>query len=136
MEGPYLKPFIKMGGIDLSARAFSLTWNYEVNAVPMGAYGDTDNINKGGWRDWAVNIQMNAEFSSAVDGAIFDLVGSSTVVVLWSPRSTDTVSATNPRYSGTALLQSFSPAEGDWGERAVFTLSLMAAGTLTRSTSS
>jgi len=135
MEGPYLNPFISVGGLDLSQKAFSLTWGYEANAVPFGAYGDDTQINKGGVKDWAVSVQMNAEFSSAVDGALFDLVGSSTVVCIWRPRSTDAGSPTNPVYQGTGLLESFGPAEGDWGERSVFTLSIVSAGTLTRSTS-
>lgn len=135
MEGPYLKPFLKVDSLNLSQKAFSLTWGYEVNAVPFGAYGDDTQINKGGVKDWAVNVQMNAEFSSTVDKVLFDLVGSSTVVVTWRPRSTDTAGATNPVYSGTALLESFGPAEGDWGERSVFTLALVSAGTLSRSTS-
>ena len=78
---------------------------------------------------------MNAEFSSAVDEALFNLVGSSTVVVTWRPRSTDTAGGTNPVYRGTGHMESFGPAEGDWGERAVFSMSITAAGPLTRSTS-
>lgn len=132
MEGPYLNPFIQIGGIDLSQKAFSLTWGYEANAVPFGAYGDDTQINKGGVKDWAVNIQMNAEFSTGVDAQLFALVGSSTVVCKWRPRSTDTQGPTNPRYQGTGMLESFGPAEGDWGERSVFTLSIVSAGTLTR----
>lgn len=136
MEGPYLNPYILLDGLSLSQKAFSLTWGYEANAVPFGAYGDDTQINKGGVKDWAVNVQMNAEFSSTVDAKLFGLVGSSTVVVNWRPRSTDVRSQTNPEYSGTALLESFGPAEGDWGERSVFTLSLVSAGSLSRVTTS
>lgn len=135
MEGPYLNPFLKVDGLNLSQKAFSLTWGYEANAVPYGAYGDDTQINKGGVKDWAVNIQMNAEFSTSVDKALFALVGSSTVVCRWRPRSTDAAGDTNPVFQGTGMLESFGPAEGDWGERAVFTLSIVSAGTLTRSTS-
>lgn len=132
MEGPYLNPEIEVGGIDLSQKAFSLTWGYEANAVPFGAYGDATQINKGGVKDWALNIQMNAEFSSAVDANLFSFVGSSTIVCRWRPRSTDVRGPTNPEYRGTGMLESFGPAEGDWGERSVFTMSIVSAGDLTR----
>jgi len=136
MEGPYLNPYITVDGLSLSQKAFSLTWGYESNSVPFGAYGDDTQINKGGVKDWAVNVQMNAEFSTSVDQKLFDLVGSSTVVVAWRPRSTDVRSGTNPEYRGTAHLESFGPAEGDWGERSVFTMSFVSAGTLTRDATS
>lgn len=135
MFGPYLKPFIELDGLDLNQKAFSLSWDFEANAVEFGAYGDLTQINKGGVKNWAVQIQMNAEFSTSVDAKLFNLVGVSTGVVKWRPSSTAGVSNTNPQYAGTCLVESFGPAEGDWGERSVFTLSLVSAGELSRSTS-
>ncbi len=126
--GPYLNPAISIGGVDLSGKAFNLTWAYEADAIDFSAYGDGTHINKGGLKAWSVECQINAEFSATVDQALFDLVGSSTVAVTWQPSSTAAVGATNPIYSGTAFLQKGPGAEGEVGQKSVFSLSLVSAG--------
>lgn len=125
---------VTIGGTDLSDHVRSVTIDYSADAVEDTNMGDDTHIRKGGLKDWSISIEFAQDYAaSSVDATLFSSVGS-TVAFVGKPTS-GAVSSTNPSYSGTALLESYQPLNGSIGELSTASVSMPAAGDLTRATS-
>lgn len=123
--------FISLDGNDISDHTTSVTVNYEAEAVDETAFGDTTRINKGGLKNWSVDLELHDDFAaSQVDSILFPLVG--TVVVIIVRPDAGVVSATNPNYTGSVLVQSIAGITGTVGDLATVPVSLVSAGDLSR----
>lgn len=121
-------------GVNLSNRVRSVTIQYNADAVENTAMGDTTHTRLGGLKDWSVNIEFNQDYGAgSVDATLFPKVGS-TFAFVGRPTSA-AVSATNPNFSGTALLESYQPINGSVGDLNTVSVSMVAAGALARATS-
>lgn len=120
--------------VNLSAWVRSITLQYNADAVENTAMGDTSHTRLGGLKDWSVSVEFNQDYAAAaVDATLFPLVGS-TFTFEGKPTSA-AASATNPKFTGTALLESYQPINGSVGELNTASINLVAAGALTRATS-
>lgn len=120
--------------VDLSDHVKSVTLNYASELQDDTVMGDTTRSRLGGLLDWSMDIEFAQDFAtSKVDATLFALVGTTFVVKLVA--STDTVAATNPRYTGTCILESYPPLSGAVGDLAITAITLQSAGTLARETS-
>lgn len=127
--------FFSWDSVDLSDHVKSVTLNYEAEALDDTVMGDDTRSNKGGLKDWSIEVELlNDEASSSVAQTFFSAVGT-TATVLVRPDNSEGVGATNPNYSGTGMLQSFPPLGGGVGELSTTTVSIVSAGTLSRATS-
>jgi hypothetical protein len=125
---------VVLNSVDLSDHVKSVTLNYSAAMLDDTAMGDTTKKNKGGLKDWSLNVEFKQDYAAAsVDATLFPLVGS-TFTVAVKPVNTAT-SATNPQYSGTGILESYPPIAGGVGNLAAASVTIQAAGTLSRATS-
>lgn len=126
--------FISWNSVDLSDFLKSATLNYEAEMQDETAMGDTTRINLGGLKNWSIDLEFNGdEASSATAQTLFPDVGVQRTVILRPDAGS--VSATNPNYTGTGILASFSPLSGGVGDLNRNPVRIMSAGALSRATS-
>lgn len=125
---------VTIGGTDLSDYVKTVTINYSSEMLDETAMGDGTRKNKGGLLNWSIDVEFKQDFAAAaVDVTLFPLVGTTFTVVV-RPTSSS-VSATNPNYTGTGILESYSPLGNSVGDLAVAPITIQSAGTLSRATS-
>lgn len=129
----FIDGFVSIGGVDLSDWVTSATVNYSAEMLDETAMGDTTRKNKGGLKNWSIDIEFKQDFAAgAPDVSLFSLVGTTFTVIL-RPTSA-AVSATNPNFTGTGILESYSPLGNSVGDLAMAPITIQSAGTLTRAT--
>ncbi len=124
--------FVSFNAVDLSASVKSVTLDYSAEALDITAMGDSTHIRLGGLKDWSASVEFHQDYAAgSVDATLFPLVGTTATLMIRPVKST-VVGPTNPNYTGTALLESYSPVGGAVGEVAATSASFQAASTLTR----
>jgi predicted secreted protein len=124
---------VVVNSVDLSASVRTVTINVEADDLDDTAMGDTYRSRIGGLKDWSVGLEFNQDFAAAnVDATLFPLLGTTTTITIKPTASA--VSATNPSYSGSVLVSSYTPLDGSVGDLATVSVTWPGAGTLTRAT--
>lgn len=134
--------------------AFALTYGYlSVAANDLSAYvrqidfqvnGETVDLtamSSGAWRSsaaglrgWQIPVQCNTDVAaSALDSILWSLYQTSVAVEIRATGAA--VGASNPKWTGTAILQSGSIFGGSVGAAAVTSFTLVGTGAITRATS-
>lgn len=127
--------FFSATGNDLSDHVKSVAINYSAEMHDDTAMGDTTRSKKGGLKDWSMDVTFHQDYAaSQVDAVFFPLVGT-TFSVTARPDNSDGVGATNPNYTGTGILESYTPLTGSVGDLMEATISIQSAGALSRATS-
>lgn len=125
---------VVVNSVDLSDQVRQVTLTVEADVQENTAMGDTFRSRLGGLKDWSVEIEFNQDFAaSEVDATLWPLIGTVTTVTI-KPTS-GAVSATNPSFSGSAILSEYPPLDGSVGDVATASVTFEGAGTLTRATS-
>ena len=123
-----------INSVDLSDHVRSVTLSYEAELQDDTTMGDDTRTNLGGLKNWSMDVEFTQNYDSAkVDATLWGIVGSAVTVVL-KPTSA-AVGTTNPSYSGSGVIGSYSPLGNSVGDLAVAPVTIAAAGTLTRATS-
>ena len=120
-------------GTNLSSYCRSVTLNYEAEALDDTLMGDTTRTHIGGLKAWSAELELYEDTSATVTAALFGDVGSVKTIAIRADATGK--SATNPEYSGSALLTSLPPFGQGVGEIQSITVSFESAGALTRATS-
>ncbi|HEY9391369.1 MAG TPA: hypothetical protein VIR27_16590 [Mycobacteriales bacterium] len=123
-----------VGGTDLSDHLTKITLNVKADAA------DTTTFGSGGWRsrigglkDWSAALTFNQDFSaSELDSILWPLLG--TVVTFVGKPTSGAVSPTNPSYSGSLLVEEYTPFDSTVGDLAQLSVTWSGAGVLTRAT--
>ena len=124
---------LTINAVNLSAWCKSASIEIESEAIDETAMGDTTRTNIGGLRSWSLSADLMQDYaSSAVDQTLWSLVG--TVVTVSLKATSASNSATNPLYTGSALIQSYAPVGGAVGELHMTRLTAVSAGALSRTT--
>jgi hypothetical protein len=125
---------VVINSVALSDHVASVTLSTEVAEIGTTAFGDTAQTRVGGLRDNSVQIDFHQDFAASnVEATIYPLIGSTTTVVV-KPTS-GAVSATNPSYTFSALITSWTPVAGAVGELATASVTWPISGTITKATS-
>ena len=126
---------LTVGGTDLSDHIKSCTIDYGADEVEDTNMGDSTHIFKAGTlKTWGMQVEFAQDYdASKVDATCFPAVGTS--VALVAKPTSGAVSATNPSYSGNAILTAYNPIAGSVGELAMAPCTFVPAGDLTRATS-
>lgn len=133
-EFVYTNAFLSIGGVDLSDHVRQASLSYNAEMQDKTAMGDLTRTRLGGLKDWSLEINFNQDFAASnVDATLFPLVGTSVAIILRPDAAA--VSATNPNFTGSAILESYAPLGGNVGDMAETPVTLQADGTLTRATS-
>lgn len=127
---------VLVNAVDLSIDTISATVNYggEIQeATGMNSAGVRTKL--AGLTDWSIELSLNQDFDSGrVDATLFTLIGAAGVTISVMGNKTTGVGVTNPKFSGTALLESYGPIAGGIGEVAVVSATFQGSGALTRAT--
>ena len=123
-----------INSVDLSDHVASVTLELNSEEIDTTSFGSTFMSKTGGLKSGTLNIDFQQDFaSSEVDQTMFPLFGTTTTFVL-KPTS-GSVSATNPSYSGSILVNQHIPVANAVGELATMSVSFPTSGTITRATS-
>lgn len=126
---------VVVNSVDLSDHVSSVTLNYSAELQDETAMGDGTRQRLAGLKDWSVEVTFQQDFSSGeVDATLFSLIGAAAFTVTVMANKTAGVGVTNPRYSGSCVLESYPPFSNTIGELATATVTFQAAGTLSRNT--
>ncbi len=120
--------FIEVNGTDFSDWVRTVTLPFEAEEL------ETTTMGSGGWRkriaglkDGTMDLELINDFdAAAVDATLWPLFAT-VVTVNIQPRS-GTVTTTNPRYFGPALINQVNPLDGTVGDLALRSLSWPLAG--------
>lgn len=126
--------FVSINSVNLSAYVKSVTLAYKSEMQDDTAMGDTARSRIGSLKDFTVSVEFFQDFvASAVDATLFGIVGS--VVPIEIRGSAAAVSATNPKYTGSAILETYQPVGGSVGDNLMAPVTMSGVGALTRATS-
>jgi hypothetical protein len=125
----YTDAFLSVNSVDLSDHVRSLTINYEAEMLDdtvMGTSGTRSNFP--GLLNWSMEVNFLQDFAaSEVDATLFPLVGAVPFPIIARPTSA-AVGASNPQYSGNAVLATYPPITGEVGTLAMVTASFKSGG--------
>ncbi len=127
--------FVSVDGNDISDHVTSVTLEYSADMQEKTAMGDDTHNNIGGLKNWSMSVELNQDYAaSSVDAIMFPLVGT-TIPMIVRPVNAGGVSATNPNYTGSGVVESYNPVSASIGELGKASISVQPAGTLSRATS-
>ena len=121
--------------VDLTTFVMSATLNYEGDLQEETAMGgDRTRRRLSGLKDWGLEMTLKQDFATGgPDSVLFDLIGNTSPTLIEVTANGATPSATNPLYSGNAVLSTYTPLGGGVGELSTTPANFMASGPLTRS---
>tara|TARA_Y100001951_G_scaffold87932_1_gene79219 strand:- start:281 stop:694 length:414 start_codon:yes stop_codon:yes gene_type:complete len=128
--------YVSIAGVDLSDHVRSLTLDAGQSLQDDTAMGDTFQSNAAGLATWSVTIEFLQDYAaSKVDATLEGELGiGNSTALIFNPIGS-TTSSTNPKYSGTGVLESYNPISGSVGDQALATATFQSASALTRATS-
>ena len=111
--------FVSVATTDLSDHVSSVTIEAPYDEVEMTAMGDLAHNALPGLRADSIAVEFHQDFASgSVDSVLSALNGSATGGAIEVRPTSAAVGATNPKWSGTALLFGYSPLSGGVGDGA------------------
>jgi hypothetical protein len=112
----YTDAYLSVNAVVLSSWCRSLTINYEAEMLDDTTFGTTGTrSNRPGLKNWSMEAEFLQDFAAgAVDATLFGLIGAVPFPIEARPTSA-VVSATNPKYTGNAVLETYPPLTGEVG---------------------
>lgn len=124
-----------VNSVDLSDHVTEIRITYEAEIQDKTAMGDSSRTKLPGLTNWTAEVTFNQDYAASnVDATLFPLVGAAAFTFVAKPTS-GAVAATNPSFSGNALLPSYQPLSGSIGEVLQTPVSFEGDGALSRNTS-
>lgn len=129
--------FLALNGTNIhtmgTLKKASLTVEVEEQDVTNHGSGGSKEF-LGGLRSGSLSIEGFQDFAASnIDATMWPLLG--TVVTFELRATTGSVSATNPKYTGSVLVKSWQPLDGSVGEVAVWSVDYPTSGAIARATS-
>jgi len=125
---------VTINGTNFSTNLNSIELSIESDDLETTAFGGEFRTRIGGLKSGSVTLQFMQDFgAAAVDATLFPLLNTlATVVVVPTSGS---VSATNPSYAATCLVNQYSPFNSSVGDIATLSVTWPTSGTIVRGTS-
>lgn len=124
---------IEIESTDFSDSIAAATLEISTDEQETTAFGADYRTRIAGLKDASISLDFHQDFgASSVDATLFPLLGSAVAFSI-TPTS-EAVSATNPSYSGTAIVTSYSPFANSVGDLATFSVTWPVSGAVTRAT--
>ncbi len=125
---------IVINSIDLSDHVLSATLNITRDLPEDTSMGDFTTTRLAGVRDWSLEVTFKQDFDSgSVDATLWGVYnGDAAVAVTIKPDKTAATSGTNPKYTGSAHLETYPAVGGAHGDVAQVSVTFQANGALTR----
>ena len=126
---------VTINSVDLSDHVKSVNLDYTAAGEDDTVMGDDTKSSIAGLLEWNLSVEFAQDHAASnVDATLFPLIGAAGFTVIVRPTSAS-VSATNPNFTGTAILTSYPPIGGSVGDFATTSAEFASAGTLSRATS-
>jgi hypothetical protein len=125
---------VKVGGIDLSSYVASVNLTSNAAEVATTNFASGGAVERtGGLKDNSLQISFMQDFAAAaVEATVYPLIGGTAAFEV-IPNGT-AVTSTNPKYSGTVLVTSWSPVAGAVGELLTADVTWPITGAITKAT--
>lgn len=124
---------VTIASTDFSSSIAAVTLEITTDEQETTAFGNTARTRIAGLKDASLTIDWHQDFGSgSVDETLFPLLGSAVEFTILPQGGT--VSATNPSYTGTAIVTQYSPLDSSVGDLATFSVTWPVSGEVTRAT--
>jgi hypothetical protein len=124
---------VTVNGTDFSTSLSSVELAIESDDVETTAFGSTFRTRVGGLKTASLTLDFMQDFAaSSVDATLFPLLNTIATVVM-VPTS-GAVTATNPSYTATCLVNQYSPLASSVGDLATLSVTWPTSGTVSRAT--
>lgn len=124
--------FVSLNAVDLSDHVESVNVNFTGDTPESTSMGDDAIRRLPSLKDASLEITFRQDFAAAnVDATMFPLLGAAAFAIELRPDA-GAVSATNPKWTGNALLQTYSPIGGTVGDVAAAPVTIVADDVWTR----
>lgn len=127
---------VTLNGTDLTSSLHAVTLDVNSNEVETTTFGTATTTYKtviGGIVSGSVKLDFYQDFAAgSVDATIWPLINTIGTVVI-KPQGT-AVSATNPSYTATVLINGYQPINANIGDLAGFSVTWPTTSTITRAT--
>lgn len=136
--GCWKNGFVGIAGINLSDHAREITLETSAAELPADVHGQTTAVVFAGLANWTITVTFLQDFAANKIDATLAAIGGGAHTpfgVEVGPDGGSSVSTTNPRYSGGAILASYRPFGGAHGSNMEAQCTFRAATDLTRRTS-
>lgn len=130
----YSDVFLSLGGTTISDHVTSVQLNQSIETIDKTAMGDSTRVFRAGLDGWTMEVEVHGDFAAGELDAIYAAASNNELAVVLRPTSS-AKGTTNPEYTGTGLVTSWTPLMGSVGDGAKSTMSLVANTALTRATS-
>ncbi len=124
---------VTINGGTVSSSLASVELPIEVDEQETTAFGSSWRTRIAGLKSGSITLEFHQDFAAgALDSILYPLLGTNATVVV-VPTS-GTVTASNPSYSGTFLVTSYTPYASTVGDLATVSVTWPLTGELTRAT--
>lgn len=128
--------YVSINGVVLSGRVVSVELSQEAEDVDTTTMGATARQHAVGLRNDTFTVTFLQDYAAgSVDATLSPLVGSNTPFPFELRPTSGAVSTTNPKWTGTALLLTYTPLGGDIGDRSENEVEFVCQGAMVRGTS-
>ena len=117
---------------DISDHVASITLSSSFDVVETTSFGDSAKKRVAGLVDNSITLELHQDYAaSSIESIIYPLLG--TAVAFEVRPVNTTVGATNPKYTGSALVTEWTPLNGSVGELATASVTWPISGAITKS---
>jgi len=117
---------------DISDHCASITLSSSYDVVETTSFGDTAKKRVAGLVDNSITLELHQDYAaSSIESIVYPLLG--TAVAFEVRPVNTTVGATNPKYTGSALVTEWTPLNGSVGELATASVTWPISGAITKS---
>ncbi len=127
--------WVEINGVDLSDHVATTGVNMQNQLQEVTAMGDGGVMRAVGLRDDSFEFTLRQDFAaSEVDATLWPLFDGGSAFVVAVAADGTAITSTNPKYSGTVLLESYPPLSGNIGNTLDTTIVLPVQGKISRAT--
>lgn len=128
--------WVRVNAVDLSDHVNSVEVNMTAADIDVTAMGQGGVDRMQGIRDDAFSVTFWNDFAAgSVDATLSPLMIGASIFLVEVANDGSTISATNPKYSGSCILTEYHPVSGAVGDANQNSVTFPVKGTITRGTS-
>jgi hypothetical protein len=132
----YYDAYVSLDSNNLSNKVQSLELPMGVETLDDTAMGDTTRSNAAGLKTWTATINFHQTFvDNDLDEIIYGLYNAGAAFACEFRPTSASVGAGNPKYTGNGIITEYTPLSGSVGDQHVASVTIVAAGTLSRAVS-
>lgn len=130
----FFNAYLLLNAVDLSDHVESIRLEYKADMLERTAMSNTEHRFMSGLKDWSLEATLYQDYAAgSVDATLNGILGGAAVAFEVRPDS-GAVAVTNPKWTGSVVLESYSPIGGGVGTLQKVSAKFKPATALTRAT--